>query len=117
MVSVFLYSVGLLSLFVLLRVIEIVRGARFANTTRSSWDAVYNSCTSALARQTQRYVEYVRRDVLVNVLHMVTYVALVAVRGIERRLVRTSSMLRSLGRSRSGVRKSRVMSRSNGEGV
>lgn len=50
---------------------------------------------SSINKAIRRFIEYVHKDVLLNMLHMVTYSALVCVRFLEKTLLRVTVFLRS----------------------
>jgi hypothetical protein len=97
---VFFTSSALLAFLALVRYVEQARGQRMAASVRASLDTavlyLYRNVVSGVL-----YVrEYVNRDMVVKILHVCTYVALLLVRVVERKLADTTKLLRSFRKKR-----------------
>jgi len=101
----------------ILKHIESHVGARYAVRVRERLDTTCMNVFEHIRYGAHRAGEYIKRDMFMRGLHSLTYLALVSVRLVERKLVFVASMLRSLRRPREGgVRESR-WSRVQREGV
>lgn len=100
MLSIFFTASGLLAGFFCLRYIEVVRGVRVGAGARLRLDTVTLEAHRHVRARLSRVREYVNRDTLVKMLHMLTYLVLLFVRLLERRLTRVIARLRSFRRKR-----------------
>lgn len=86
---------SLLACILLLRYVEIVYGKRVIERPRRWLDEITERSVTRVGRRCERVREFVNRETVVKILHMVTYLALVLVRIIERKLTASISHLRS----------------------
>src|SRR3989339_475558 len=95
MTILLLVSATLLVLSLGLKHFEYIRGERVFETTRLYLDQATDRTNHNLVAGLKYGIEYVHKDVFLNGLHMVTYVALLFVRFIEIRLEKGTFFLRS----------------------
>jgi hypothetical protein len=91
----FLSATILLAAFLVLRYVEVARGARVAAHARARLDTSTLTLEARMHARVTVVREYVSRDMLVKVLHMLTYAVLMFVRLLERKLTGTVRLLRS----------------------
>jgi hypothetical protein len=89
--------VGLLTL----RHVERVRGERYVHRLRRALDRRCVRTGATMVHSTHRVLEYLHRDVVLKALHFISYVALLSVRWVERKLVTITEFLRSFRKPRS----------------
>jgi hypothetical protein len=105
MATVLFVSLTLLVLTFGVRHYELARGGgRAFELTRTRLDRSTIKTQRRIQDGFQHVLEYTRRDVFLNGLHMVTYLALLIVRFVESKLERGTIFLRSF-RKQTGVRK------------
>jgi|GEM_PF-2453611 len=88
-------SSTLLVLILVVRHLEERRRARFAAEIRAKLDELTVRLSHALREKGAIFLEYLHKDVFLKGLHMLTYVALLLVRAVERRLDKGTRFLRS----------------------
>ncbi len=96
MYGVFVTSTALLIGCILLRYVEMMRGARVYAPTRERVDLWVRTVRMRLQAHLVQVSEYANRDTLVKILHMGTYLVLLLVRVLERKLTTASRILRSI---------------------
>jgi hypothetical protein len=100
MPALFSISLALLCLVIGLRRLEVWRGTRFAERFRISLDRLTLSSTRRAAGLALHILEFIHKDVVLRTLHLGSYIALLSVRFVERRLARVTEFLRALGKKR-----------------
>lgn len=105
MATVLFVSLTLLVLSLGVRHYELARGGgRAFELTRTRLDRSTIRTQRRIQDGFHQTLEYARRDIFLNGLHMITYVALLLVRFVENKLERGTVFLRSF-RKHTGVRK------------
>ena len=120
MTILLLVSATLLVLSLGLKHFEYIRGERVFETTRLFLDQTTDSTNYNLVAGLKYGIEYVHKDVFLNGLHMVTYVALLFVRFIENRLEKGTFFLRSFRKKKSTEKRNPTLEsveREDGRGV
>jgi len=118
MTILLLVSATLLVLSLGLKHFEYIRGERVFETTRLYLDQTTDRTNHNLVVGLKYGIEYVHKDVFLNGLHMMTYVALLFVRFIENRLEKGTLFLRSFRKKKkSEKRKTALESIERGDGV
>jgi hypothetical protein len=97
---VFIASTALLASLLALRSYERRRGSRLAGSLRVRIDQGILALIGYVRYHFDQVSRYVNRDVLVKGLHMFTYLALMLVRVVERKLTETTHLLRSFRKKR-----------------
>jgi hypothetical protein len=98
MVIVFYVSLALLFLTFSVRHFELERGGRSFELARTCLDRTTIKIGKKLQNTLKRSLEYAHKDIILNGLHMVTYLALLLVRLVERKLEMVTVFLRSFRR-------------------
>lgn len=109
MTIVLLVSATLLVLSLGLKHFEFVRGQRVFEHARIRLDRTTNKTNARVVSGVKHGIEYVHKDVLLNGLHMVMYVALLLVRFIENKLERVTIFLRSFRKKEGGRATSKLL--------
>jgi len=99
MPTLFTVSLVLLGALMLLHRYELVSGRRFGAVARRWLDHYSHAGIAGTVTALTHCTEFMRRDVFLRVLHLTSYVALVSVRFVERRLARITEFLHSVGRA------------------
>lgn len=99
-----LVSGTLLVLILGLKHFEFVRGQRVFEHARIRLDRTTNKTNRKVVTGVKHGIEYVHKDVFLNGLHMVTYVALLFVRYIETKLEKGAFFLKSFRKKEKGKR-------------
>jgi hypothetical protein len=111
MATVLFVSLTLLVLSLGVRHYELARGGgRFFELTRTRLDRNTIKVQKSVFDTFKNSIDYARRDIFLNGLHMITYVALLLVRFVENKLEKGTVFLRSF-RKRTGARKNRKETR------
>ena len=81
---------------------------RMFEMPRMQLDRSARKCINACRKATRNSYEYLHKDIILNGLHMVTYVALLFVRFVEHRLHKVTLFLRSFKKKakQSGIKNS-----------
>jgi hypothetical protein len=95
MTTLFLVSFSLLVLFLSVHSVEKKTGKRFFKSFRVKLDFVFEFFYKKIRSFLKRFFEYVHKDLFLNFLHMVIYVALYFVKVVESKLEKIISFLRS----------------------
>jgi hypothetical protein len=83
------------------RHVELTRNKRMFGNFRLQLDRLTTRILRRIERESKRVVECVHKDVLLNILHMVTYSALITVQCIEKGLRNGTVFLRSFKQRKS----------------
>ncbi len=105
-VTALIVSTVLLSVLLFVRYYEYSqRNTRIFGLFRNRLDRTVRTFFLYIVRKMKFVFEYVHKDIVLNVLHMLTYVALFMVRGVERRLEKVTIFLRSFKKNRKKQKK------------
>jgi hypothetical protein len=96
MYNILITSTALLVGFSIIRYLEMLQGARAASSLRQKIDVTLWQLFQRIQQYAQLLGEYASRDTLVKILHMGTYLVLLLVRALERKLTTVSKLLRSV---------------------
>lgn len=102
MLSIALFSAVIWVTVMLLARYEFSHGVRLGGTIRRRVDRRLVHLGRGARGLAEYTVEFVKRDLVAQALHIVSYVALLSVRWIERKLVRVNELLRLFRKGRSG---------------
>ena len=100
MSTLLVISLLLLGGLLTLRRYEQARGRRFIERTRHVLDETHNSVVATALRVLKTLIEYIHRDILMKSLHLISYLALLFVQWLERKLVQITRFFRSFRRQR-----------------
>lgn len=81
------------------------RNTRLFALFRNRLDRLTRTFFLSLLGKIRISVEYIHKDIVLNVLHMLTYVALFLVRGVEKRLEKVTIFLRSFKKRKEASKK------------
>lgn len=109
MIIVLFVSATLLVLILGLKHFEFVRGQRVFEHARVRLDRRTNKANTKVVTGMKHGIEYVHKDVLLNGLHMVTYVALMSVRFVERKLEKIIFFIKSFRKKDRNVTSSNLL--------